>query len=210
MQLYEGETYDQFFDAVTAFQLMMILSLAAGLAYGRRRGRLPVRAAVLHNAMYLVWALVVTAFFAASLAVWAVSFFVLFSFLTPSAADGGKARGSTRNGLCTFGRGPFCFSRRRHSSSAACRYWPIIYPCAYTLCPMKSVRLRQAVCFWDFSFPIRTGNCRYKACLTAPFFVDTIKLYFCYFTGREMRHDINDEGHLYTFFFLPCLQYAVM
>lgn len=51
-----------FFDAVTAFQLMMILSLAAGLAYGRRRGRLPVRAAVLHNAMYLVWALVVTAF----------------------------------------------------------------------------------------------------------------------------------------------------
>ena len=67
-----------FFDAVTAFQIMMILSLAAGLAYGRRRGRLPVRAAVLHNAMYLVWALVVTAFFAASLAVWAVSFFVLF------------------------------------------------------------------------------------------------------------------------------------
>ena len=75
------------FDICTGFQIIVCITLFSGIIYGRHKKTVPLKALIIHNALYLVWAVTVTAVVAKNLLIWWPVFFLAFFWL-----ENGQAR----------------------------------------------------------------------------------------------------------------------
>ena len=66
------------FDICTGFQIIVCITLFSGIIYGRHKKTVPLKALIIHNALYLVWAVTVTAVVAKNLLIWWPVFFLAF------------------------------------------------------------------------------------------------------------------------------------
>ena len=66
------------FDMCTGFQIIVCITLFSGIIYGRHKKTVPLKALIIHNALYLVWAVTVTAVVAKNLLIWWPVFFLAF------------------------------------------------------------------------------------------------------------------------------------
>ena len=66
------------FDICTGFQIIVCITLFSGIIYGRHKKKVPLKALVIHNALYLVWAVTVTAVVAKNMLIWWPVFFLAF------------------------------------------------------------------------------------------------------------------------------------